>query len=102
MWFPDVPCIRSSSLPPASPISRMSLRHARQVPIYRNSPIGDQDAIEQRLFEALATVRTLRDALADTEVLAEVEAGAVATLTSAIAGLERSCELCRWRSAVDI
>jgi len=39
----------------------------------------------------------LRDALADTQVLAEVAAGAIATLTTEIARLERACELLRRR-----
>jgi hypothetical protein len=39
----------------------------------------------------------LRNALADTEVLADIAAGATATLTSEIARLERACELLRRR-----
>ena len=43
----------------------------------------------------------LRNALADTEVLAEVAAGATATLTSEIAQLERACEILRRRPESD-
>jgi hypothetical protein len=59
-------------------------------PLSGSRPTADQDEIEQRLFKALAIVRNWRDMLADTEVLAEIAVGATATLTSAVARLERA------------
>jgi len=95
----DVPLVRSS-IPLAGPVTHLSLRHGSSFPDFpgsRESHAHYEQVEIDRLYAALANVRSRCLAITDAAVRAEAAVGATAALTSRIARLERSCELLRQR-----